>query len=90
MTLSIFLLSLQRKNMEENIMATITINYDAKNSAIRGMIAALLKFDGVTVISAKPEKARFLKEMEAAGREARQLARSRAKKRTLDDVIVEL
>ena len=36
-------------------MATITINYNAKNTAIRGMIAALLKFDGVTEVPAKTE-----------------------------------
>ena len=71
-------------------MATITINYNAKNTAIRGMIAALLKFDGVTEVPAKAEKTRFLKELQTAGREAKQLARSHAKKRTLDDVIAEL
>lgn len=31
-------------------MATITINYDARNSAIKGLIAALLKFEGVTEV----------------------------------------
>lgn len=38
--------------MEENTMATVTINYDEKNTAIRSMILALLKFDGVTEVKA--------------------------------------
>jgi len=36
-------------------MATLTINYDANNVAIRELIAALLKFDGITAVSEKTE-----------------------------------
>lgn len=37
-------------------MATITLQYDARNIAIRDMIAALLKFDGISEIVPKNEK----------------------------------
>lgn len=33
-------------------METITISYDATNPAIRGLLAAFLKLDGVTKVSA--------------------------------------
>lgn len=46
-----------KSNMEGNTMATVTINYDARNAAIRGMILALLKFDGVTEVKAQEKQA---------------------------------
>ena len=36
-------------------MATLTINYDANNVAIRDLLAALLKLDGISAVSEKTE-----------------------------------
>lgn len=58
-------------------MATITINYNAKNTAIRSMIAALLKFDGVTEVSDKtkshynPEYVAMIKKSQKEAREGK-------------------
>ena len=74
-------------------METITICYDATNPALRGLLAAFLKLDGVTKVATKTEedeKKRFLKELKEAGVEAKQLARKCTATRTLDDIIDEL
>lgn len=74
-------------------METITVQYDATNPALRGLMAAFLKLDGVKKVATKTketEKKRFLDELKEAGREAKQLARKRTSTRTLDDIIAEL
>ena len=72
-------------------MATYTINLNERTSAGKALLGYLISL-GV-IDRAKDEnstKKLFLKELQAAGSEAKKLARSQAKKRTLDDVIAEL
>jgi len=37
-------------------METITLQYDATNPALKGLIAALLKFDGISKVRATKKK----------------------------------
>ena len=37
-------------------METITLQYDATNPALKGLIAALLKFDGISKVRATTKK----------------------------------
>ena len=40
-------------------MATITLRYDGRNTAIRDLIAALIKLDGINVENKKRRKTSF-------------------------------
>lgn len=40
-------------------MATITLHYDGRNTAIRDLIAALIKLDGINVENKKRRKTSF-------------------------------
>lgn len=41
---------------KQKTMETITLQYDATNPALKGLIAALLKFDGISKVRATKKK----------------------------------